>query len=199
MHTTPEGGRVARDGSIRGRDERALARLPLRQRWRVLCGQAESPSPLHLLEAGSSGSNLAIFAQGSGGEICALHERALGQGRQAVRHAHRGAVTFDQPTVHTYLDPLRKIPLVPLMFVKVDVRGEHLDAVMQMLRARGARLHEVELQGRRAVLRAEIPLAALLGFEDAVLSITVRSAQVFTWLVRYDLDPRSGSATSCKE
>jgi translation elongation factor EF-G len=74
----------------------------------------------------------------------------------------------------------------PLMFVKVNARREYLDPLMQALRARGARMHEVELQGRRVLLRAEARLAMLLGFEAAVLATSRQSAQVHARLVRYE-------------
>jgi hypothetical protein len=198
MQTTPAGGRVltASEFLAHRSDERALARLPLRQQWQVLSGAARPP---HLLEAAGKEGSFAILAQGGAGEIRALHERALVQGRDAVRHAHRGAVRFAQPVVHTYVDPVRGLSLQPLMFVKVNARREHLEPVMRMLRSRAARVQDVELQGQRAIVRAEIQLASLLGFEDAVLSLTARSAQVFTWLVRYDAASDAATAQAGKD
>ncbi|GAB3757547.1 hypothetical protein GCM10028796_01850 [Ramlibacter monticola] len=191
MHTTPEGGRKPTDFFVLRGDDLAHARMPLRQQWRVLSGAA---GPLDAVGAAGNGGSFAILARGDSGEIRALHERALVQGRVAVRDAHRGAVRFAEPVVHTYVDPLRGVSLEPLMFVKVNGRRERLDPLTQMLRSRGARVQDVELQKRRAIVRAEIPLASLLGFEEALLSGTDHSAQVFTWLVRYDL--ASGAPSS---
>lgn len=188
MHTTPEDGRepTGSDLFIRCGDEPAPGRLPLHQGWQLRSGNPPSFSPRTSVAPDRGRSKFAIIPNGRDGEIWALNERALREGRQAVTQAHRGEISFGQPRVHTYLDPLRRVPMEPLMFVKVNARREHLDAVLQELRSRGARMQEVELQGRRVILRAQARLTALLGFEDAVLVTSTHSAQVFAWLVRYE-------------
>lgn len=188
MHTTPSGGHPSTgpDLFVRFGDEPVLGRLPLRQGWQLLPEDQPPGFAPQLRQPDSRGSKFTLIQRGSQGEIWALNERALREGRQAVERAHRGAVRFGPPTVHTYLCPLRRVPMEPLMFVKVNARREHLDPILHELRARGARMQEVELQGRRVILRAEARLPALLGFEDVVLSISTHSAQVFAWLVRYE-------------
>lgn len=80
--------------------------------------------------------------------------------------------------------PLRPDAAEPSVFVKVTDRREHLDALADMLRARKARLHDIELQGHRAILRARIPLAGLAEFQEAVSCLTTQSAKVFAWPLR---------------
>lgn len=77
--------------------------------------------------------------------------------------------------------PLRTGAAEPSVIVKVTAWREHVDALADMLRARKARLHDIELQGHQAILRARIPLAGLAGFQEAVSGLTDQSAQVFAW------------------
>ena len=187
MHTATKGGRQPSlsDYLVRVEDEPALGRLPLRQQWLLASGNEMPLPPGCEREAVRERLKIAVLSRGSQGEIWALNERALSQGRQAVTAAHPGEVRFGEPRVHAYFDPQRQLTLEPLMFVKVHARREHLEPVLRELRSRG-RMQEVELQSRRVVFRAQARLAALLGFEDAVRAISVDSAQVFSWLIRYE-------------
>jgi hypothetical protein len=183
MQTTMTGGRqpAADEFPVRFGDEPATGRLPLRQRWQLPCESTVTQSWPESGEPRLARAKFVLIAAGRQGEIRALNERALADARQAVERAHDGRVRFAPPQVHTYVDPLHRVPMEPLMFVKASAPREHLDTMLHELRARVARMHEVELQGPRAVLRAEVRLRDLLGFEDAV-----SSAQVFSWLVRYE-------------
>ena len=187
MHVATEGGRQPplSDFLVHVGDEPALGRLPLRQPWQLV-GASVIPLPAECERPAVRGrSKFAVVARGSQGEIWALNERALSQGRQAVTAAHPGQVRFGEPRIHAYLDPHRQLPMEPLMAVKVNARREHLEPVLRELRARG-RMQEVELQRGKVVLRAQVRLAALLGFEDVARAISVDSAQVFSWLIRYE-------------
>lgn len=200
MHTTPGGGRelAGSDFFVDFGAGPAWGRLPLRQEWRLPA--AVAPAPQRALRGeGGHPPRFAIVRRGHEGEIWALNERALGEGRHVMKLAHRGEINFKAPRVHTYLHPQRRIAMEPTMFVKVNARREHLEAVQQELRRRGARMREVELQGRRAIVRAEARLAALLGFEEAIDSLSARSAQAHTWLVRYDAASQAPAATENKE
>ena len=187
MHTTPTGGLVPADSGFRVRygDEPVLGRLPLHQEWAAPEGSPLLPE-LSFTAPDLLRSRFVVVAHGSEREIRALNERALAEGQRAVRSAHGDAVRFGEPRIHTYVDPQRRLPMEPLMFVKVNARREHLDAVLQDLRGRGARMQEVEVQSRRVIVRAEVRLAALLGFDEAVQALSGRTAQVFAWLVRYE-------------
>ena len=183
MQTTMTGGRQPADNDfpVRFGDEPATGRLPLRQRWQLTCpGTATQMGPAWR-EPRRALAKFILVAQGQEGEIRAVNERALADARQLVERAHHGRVRFLPAQVHTYVDPLQRVPMEPLMFVKTSAPREHLDAALRELRARGARMHEVELQGRGVLLRAEVRLRDLLGLQDAV-----PSAQVFSWLVRYE-------------
>lgn len=183
MQSTMTGGRqpAANDFPVRFGDEPATGRLPLRQRWQLTCAGTAMQMGPGWRQPQRARAKFILVAQGQEGEIRALNERALGDARLVVERAHDGRVRFMPAQVHTYVDPLQRVPMEPLMFVKASAPREHLDTMLQELRARRARMHEVELQGPRAVLRAEIRLRGLLGFGDAV-----PSAQVYSWLVRYE-------------
>jgi hypothetical protein len=60
-----------------------------------------------------------------------------------------------------------------------------MPTLIQRLKDRGATPQKNDIQRRRAILRAEAPLAGLLGFGQEVLDLTDGSAQLLTWLLRY--------------
>jgi hypothetical protein len=167
-------------------DEPAGGRLPLRQRWQLV---TDGVAPLHLQLTPCADAPRLKFAVITNdlrhGEIWALNERALSDGRRVIQTAHQGEVRFDAPHVHAHVDPRLRVPMEPLMFVKVNARREHMDAVLTQLRSRGARMQDVELEAGRVIVRAEALLRALIGFDAAVREIGAGSAQVFSWLVRY--------------
>jgi hypothetical protein len=162
-------------------DERVLVRLPLRQSWQWPAAGQPPPASLPL---SSRLPRYELSLADDGGEIRALDEKALEQARQVVTSTFGPALDFGTPRVHAYTE--QGVLLEPLMFVKVNARRAHLQWLVDELRGRGARMQEVELQRQRVIVRAEAWLAALLGFEQAVLAATTHSAQVSTWLVRYE-------------
>jgi translation elongation factor EF-G len=123
-------------------------------------------------------SRFAILRQGRQGQILALNERALGEARSAVRRSHWGEVAFAEPGVRTRLDPGGRRALEPIMRVKVSALREHLDAVRQVLGARGARMLRAQRQGRYVCVQSEARLASLLGFEEEIRCVSAGSAQV---------------------
>ncbi|HET8746736.1 MAG TPA: hypothetical protein VFM98_14105 [Ramlibacter sp.] len=200
MRTTPCGGRelAGSDFFVDFGAGPAWGRLPLRQDWQLPSSVAPALQRTLRCEGGDP-PRFAIVRRGREGEIWALNERALGEGRHAMKLAHLGAVRFTEPRVHTYLHPQRRVPMEPLMAVKVNARREHMEPILAELRTRGARMQEVELQGRRVTVRAEARLAALLGFEQAIDALTAHSGQAHTWLARYEAAPALTARTSKEE
>jgi hypothetical protein len=74
----------------------------------------------------------------------------------------------------------------PIMSVRVVGRVEHAGAIVAELRRRCARIDEECVRGRTLILRAEAPLALLLGFPGALRTITGGSATPSIRLVRYE-------------
>lgn len=197
MQTTQSGGPMPalHDPAVLSCEQAGPDRLPLRQGWKLLGDGTPKLALASLGDPRGVGARFTILAQGAQGaqgELRARNERALRDAREVLRNAHRGAVRFTPPRAHTWFDPVQRVTMEPLMFVKVNARREHLAGVLEELRARDARMEDVELQGREAVVRTEARLAALLGFEEAVLALSERSAHVFTWLLRYEAAAHEG-------
>lgn len=114
-------------------------------------------------------------------------ERSLAEARAALADALPAAapVAFDAPRAHRYTDAHSGRTLEPLMFVRIDAPKAQWGRLADDLRSRGARLHEVEMQAHRVVLRAQAPLARLLGLADRVHAATGGAAAVRMSLVRY--------------
>jgi hypothetical protein len=160
-------------------------RFPLQQGWRVLSGRTSSLASIVLRSAADDRSRFAIVRQGRQGHILALTERALGEARSAVRRSHWGEVAFTEPRIRTMLDASGRQALEPIMRVKVNALREHLDAVTQILGARGVRTLRTQRQGHYMCLQCEARLAALLGVEEQIRCVSAGSAEVACRLERY--------------
>jgi hypothetical protein len=82
----------------------------------------------------------------------------------------------------------------PIMNVRVTARAEHSVAIVAGLRRRGARIVEECIRGRTFIVRAEAPLALLIGFPAALAACTDGTANHAIRLLRYapvsdDLEP----------
>lgn len=158
--------------------------LPLRQCWRAANPLAQPPA----LDGLSCTRRFIVLAQPEGGEIRAACERSLAQGRSALRQAvgPRAALAFGAVEAHSYVDAVSGRRMVPWMFVHVDAPAAQWQQLAQDLRARGARLHEVEMHADRVVLRAEAALQRLIGYCGIARSVAGDQARVCMWTVRYE-------------
>ena len=165
--------------------EDKLALLPLRQ-WVKPSGDAVLTFARRgLLDWLSRPDKFLITSCGTGGQILAAGEAALADAQAVLRQAYGALISFGEPTVHSYLDPATSTRMVPTMFLRLAAPRDHAPALLQRLKERGANLQEVELEAGRAVMRAEIRLADLLGFERELEELTGDAAQVLCWLLRY--------------
>ncbi|QJW83390.1 universal stress protein [Ramlibacter terrae] len=96
--------------------------------------------------------------------VFALRELGLADARLALRQAYGERVRFGAVTVHSEVDPATGALLAPLMFLRIDTPRAHRPALLQLLRERGVAAHDIDAQRDRVVLRAEVPLARLLGW-----------------------------------
>ena len=159
-------------------------RFPLRQRWRTTGSLPQGPELTEL----SCPRRFLVRVDPGSGQIRAACERTLAQGRAALAEAMApGAVpTFGAIQAHSYVDPHSGEEMEPLVFVYVDAPRPQWQRLSEDLRSRGARMHEVEMQANRVVLRAQLALRRLLGFGGDALAATGGGVHVATWLVRYE-------------
>ena len=73
----------------------------------------------------------------------------------------------------------------PIMALRVVARVEHTGAIIAELRRRGTHVQEECVRGRTLILRAEAPLAVLLGLPGALHGLTDGTATHSIRLVRY--------------
>jgi hypothetical protein len=171
------------------RSQNKLDLLPLRQCLRPATAAGLAFASHGLLESLSRPDKFQIVGLGEGGQIMAANELALAEARLILEQVYGDLLVFENATVHTYMDAARKTSMVPVMFLRIDAPKAHADALIQRLRDRGAAPQETDIERKRVVLRAEVPLADLLGFGKEVLECTDGSAQVLTWLLRYQANP----------
>ncbi|HSW15578.1 MAG TPA: hypothetical protein VLJ86_00010 [Ramlibacter sp.] len=140
-----------------------------------------------LLERLSKPDRYRILVHGAGGgQILAASEFALAQARVLLQQAYGALVTFGAISVHTYVDPHTKRLMAPVMFVRIDAARAHMRELLEALEARAARLHEVDAQRGRIVIRAELEFCRALGLEREFMDVTDGSAHLLSWLLGYE-------------
>lgn len=114
--------------------------------------------------------------------ILAAHEEALEAPRRLLQDLFGDEVEVRRPRV-------RRLPgepsCEPVMHVRVTARREHAPALVAELRRRGARILEECLRSRVFIVRAEAPLAALLGFPAWLAELSDGLAAASIRLLRY--------------
>jgi hypothetical protein len=114
--------------------------------------------------------------------ILAANEAALEEPRRILQEMYGDLVEVRDPRV-------RRIPGTPvrepIMQVRITARRENAPALLAELRKRGARLLDESAHSRVYVVRAEAPLAALLGLPARIDSLTGGLGMHSIRLVRY--------------
>ncbi|GAB3757529.1 hypothetical protein GCM10028796_01810 [Ramlibacter monticola] len=173
-------------------DTRELDLLPLRQKVGATHGKPLALGGQNLLDALSRPDRFRILRHGAGGQILARNGLALAEAQHLLRQAYGGVVAFECPTVHTVMDRATGKLLVPLMFLRIDApRAYRLD-LLRLLAPCSLKPDATTLERGRIVVRAELPLARLIGLERQVIDRTDGAAHVLCWLARYG--PVSGVA-----
>jgi hypothetical protein len=125
----------------------------------------------------------------SGLALFAANEDALEAPARILRDIYGDFVELRSPRVRVIPgEPEQE----PVMAVRVTSRAEHAGRIVGELRRRGARILEECHRGRVFVVRAEAPLALLLGLPAAVRAITEGTADPSVRLVRYAPVDESG-------
>jgi hypothetical protein len=160
--------------------------LPLRQAVRASGDASPVLARQALLDGLSKPGRYRIVRHGDGAQILAASEHALAEARLVLRQAYGSLVQFGIPTVHTYVDTVAEVLMVPVMFLRVDAPRGHMQELLAVLEERSAQAREVEVQRDRVVIRVELPFTRALGLLHAIEQLTDGAAQVLSWLLRYE-------------
>jgi hypothetical protein len=115
--------------------------------------------------------------------LFAANEDALEAPARILRDLYGDMVEVQPPRVRVIPgEPVQE----PVMNVRIVARQEHAGVILAELRRRGVRVMEECLRGRQLILRAEAPLALLLGLPAALDRLTDASAAHAIRLVRYE-------------
>ena len=166
--------------------------LPLRQMVAASGDAAPVLARQDLLDRLSRPHRYRIVGRGNCGQILAASELALAEARVLLRQAYGDLLTFGATSVHSYVDPQTKTPMVPVLFVRIDAPRAHRRDLLDILKGRRADLKDVERQRDRVVLRAELEFSRALGLQREVLELADGSAHFLSWLLEYR---RAGSGT----
>lgn len=114
--------------------------------------------------------------------LFAANEDALDAPVRVLRDLYGDFVELRPPKVRVIPgEPVQE----PIMNVRIVARLEHAGAILAELRRRGVRVAEECIRGRTFILRAEAPLACLLGLPAAIDGLSGRTADHAIRLVRY--------------
>src|SRR4051812_7366350 len=114
--------------------------------------------------------------------ILAANEKVLSRPARVLADVYGDALELRRPRIR-YMpgDPMRE----PIMHARITAWRQYAGRVLMELRARGLRIVEERHQPRIYMVRAESPLAALLGLPARLDAIAGGSADCAIRLVRY--------------
>lgn len=165
--------------------EDRLDLLPLRQAVTATGDATPVFARPALLEGLSKPGRFRILGHGQGGQILAASAYALAEAQVLLRQAYGERVTFGIVSVHTYVDEGSGEVMVPMLFARIDAPRRHMHELLGLLKARGARMQDVELRRDRVLLRAELAFARAVDLHHTVLVATDGSAHFLSWLLGY--------------
>jgi len=114
--------------------------------------------------------------------LFAANEEALEEPARILRELYGDFVQVGEPRARIIPgNPAQQ----PVMHVRVTARAEHAAAILAELRRRASRIEEECVRGRTFIVRAEAPLALLLGFPAALAACTDGTANHSIRLLRY--------------
>jgi len=167
-------------------DDRSLEPYPLRQSLTASEQKLASLRENAATEWISKPDRYLLVDDGEQLTLCATNEQALEEATPLVAAALGSSARFGVPRAHTVLRAQDGERLHPVMFVRVQVHRAHAAHVREELAHRGARVVEEDPQGDRVVLRAEAPLAVLIGFRRFLQQTANADFELWSWLARYD-------------
>ncbi|MBO9514585.1 MAG: hypothetical protein J7549_10745 [Variovorax sp.] len=167
-------------------DDRALEPYPLRQAVSASAQKLASLRDSGATEWLSKPERWLLVDDGEQFTLCATDEQTLEEAAPLVAAAFGGSVRFGAPRAHGALRVDDGTRLQPVMFVRVQVPIAHAAHVREELARRGAKVVEEDAQGERVVVRAEAPLAVLIGYRQFLRDTTQARFELWSWLARYE-------------
>ena len=138
-------------------------------------------------EALSDTDELLARARPNGLALFAANEDALEKPARILRDLYGDFVELRTARARIIPgDPAQQ----PIMNVRITARVEHSARIVAELRRRTARIEEECVRGRTFIVRAEAPLAPLLGLPAALEAMTEGTANHAIRLLRYAPVPR---------
>ena len=133
-------------------------------------------------EAFAESDDIACEPMERGLAIFAAHEAALAGPMRVLEEIYGEAIEMRGPRIR-YIPgaPLHE----PIMHVRITTRRRWADAVARELKLRDGVILEECARHRDTVIRAEVPLALLLGFEALLEAMTEGEAACTMRLARY--------------
>lgn len=123
--------------------------------------------------------------------ILGANEMALTGPAIAIRRMHAGEVALEEPRVRMrYERELRE----PVMCLRAKVDPEHVEAAIRDLVARKATIESVDWLRAPGIVQAQAPLRNLLGYPQALATLSQGRADLKMWLSHYaPVPPDSGN------
>jgi hypothetical protein len=169
-------------------DDHELASYPLRQSLWVDAQKLASLRESGAAEWLSKPERHLLVDDGKQFTLCAANEQTLDEATPPVAAALGASARFDAPRAHCAIRAHDGVRLQPVMFVRIRAPHAHAARVREELLRRGTRVVEEDVQADRIVVRAEARLADLIGYTKFLREATNESAELWSWLVRYEAD-----------
>lgn len=115
-------------------------------------------------------------------KILGVSEVALAMPCDVIRQIHTNKVDLKPPRVRLLQGPTVR---EPVMWVRASVIHKRAVLVVQDLVRRGAEIEEVDWTLSRPVVRAKAPLRLLLGYPQALATLSQNTADLRMWLSHY--------------
>jgi hypothetical protein len=115
-------------------------------------------------------------------KILGANEIALANPGEVIRQIHKDDVELKAPRVRLLYDTTVR---EPVMWVRAAMPYRYAESVVQDLVSRGADIEEVDWMLPDPVVRAKAPLRLLLGYPQALATLSRNTADLRMWLSHY--------------
>lgn len=160
-----------------------LAELPIEQSARHAKARFQGGFVREAQRVLQAATDVVAVPAAGGLVVRAPNEAALHRAVQALRERHGEQLVVSPPQVRFVFQRGRWYE--PVMSLRVSTPLRHLPAVRDDLLARGAEQIEEYRRSRQAVLRAQVPLQDILGYDEHLARLTEGAGSYWIWLDRY--------------
>jgi translation elongation factor EF-G len=115
-------------------------------------------------------------------KILGASEMALRRPGEIIRRIHKHEVEFKEPRVRLLYDAVVR---EPIMWVRASVGHTDAEAVVRDLVARDALIEAVDWCHPQTQVRAQAPLRNLLGYSQALPTLSKHATDLKMWLSHY--------------